>query len=153
MSTTRRIKKELDDINTNPPTNCSAGPIDDNLYSWRASIVGPENSPYVDGLFYLKIDFPYDYPFKPPKISFITKIYHCNINSSGGICLDILKDEWSPALTVSKLLLSICSLMDDPNPNDPLVPEIANLYKSDKEKHNQIAAKYTVKYATEYSGS
>jgi ubiquitin-conjugating enzyme E2 D/E len=153
MSTTRRIKKELDDITTNPPTNCSAGPIDDNLYSWQASIMGPENSPYVGGFFYLKIDFPSDYPFKPPKISFITKIYHCNINSSGGICLDILKDEWSPALTISKLLLSICSLMDDPNPNDPLVPEIANLYKSNKEKHNQIATKYTAKYATEYSES
>ena len=153
MSTLRRIKKEYDDIANQPPTNCSAGPIDNNFYSWQATIIGPENSPYVDGLFYLKIDFPQDYPFKPPKIYFITKIYHCNINSSGGICLDILKDQWSPALTISKLLLSICSLMDDPNPNDPLVSEIANLYKSDKERHDKIAKEYTKKYASEFTNS
>jgi len=154
MSTLRRIKKELDEMTSSPPANCSAGPIDDdNLYSWQATIMGPENSPYVDGVFYLKIDFPEDYPFKPPKIYFLTKIYHCNINSSGGICLDILKDQWSPALTISKLLLSICSLMDDPNPDDPLVAEIANLYKVNKYRHDEIATAYTAKYAMEFSES
>ena len=151
MSTLRRIKKELEDIQTSPPANCSAGPISDDLYSWQATIMGPENSPYVNGVFYLKINFPHDYPFKPPKIYFLTKIYHCNINSSGGICLDILKEQWSPALTISKLLLSICSLMDDPNPDDPLVPEIANLYQLNRVKHDQIASTYTHKYAIEYS--
>ena len=138
MSTIRRIKKELEEITTTPPTNCSAGPIDDDLYEWEASIIGPENSPYQGGVFNLKINFPYDYPFKPPKIYFTTRIYHCNINSSGGICLDILKDQWSPALTISKILLSICSLINDPNPDDPLVPDIANLYKIDKTKHDRL---------------
>ena len=150
MSTIRRIKKELEELKKSPPCNCSAGPLKDNLYEWQASIIGPENSPYKTGIFYLKINFPYDYPFKPPKIRFITKIYHCNINSSGGICLDILKEQWSPALTIGKLLLSICSLMDDPNPDDPLVPEIAHLYRTNKEKHDQIAAAFTLKYTTEY---
>ena len=92
--------------------------------------MGPSDSPYQDGVFHLNIHFPTDYPFKPPKITFITKIYHPNINSNGVICLDILKNQWSPALTISKVLLSICSLICDPNPDDPLVPEIANLYKS-----------------------
>lgn len=147
MSTIRRIQKELEEITSNPPNNCSAGVVDDNLYKWTASIIGPENSPYKGGIFKLEINFPEDYPFNPPKIRFLTKIYHCNINSSGGICLDILKDQWSPALTISKILLSICSLIDDPNPDDPLVPEIANLYKINREKHDNLANKYTLEYA------
>jgi ubiquitin-conjugating enzyme E2 D/E len=109
--------------------------------------MGPEGSPYHGGVFYLKIHIPADYPFKAPHISFITKIYHCNVNVNGSICLDILKDNWSPALTISKALLSICSLMDDPNPNDPLVYEIAELLKKDKAKHDANAREMTMLYA------
>ncbi|XP_063564553.1 ubiquitin-conjugating enzyme E2 D4 isoform X11 [Gorilla gorilla gorilla] len=93
------------------------------------------DSPYQGGVFFLTIHFPTDYPFKPPKVAFTTKIYHPNINSNGSICLDILRSQWSPALTVSKVLLSICSLLCDPNPDDPLVPEIAHTYKADREKY------------------
>jgi len=145
--TSRRIKKELDELNLSPPTNCSAGPVGDDLYKWQATIMGPEGSPYHGGIFFLKIEFPADYPFKPPRIQFSTPIYHCNINSSGSICLDILKDQWSPALTISKLLLSICSLMDDPNPNDPLVPEIADLLRKNKPLHDENAREMTLRYA------
>lgn len=147
MGTIKRINTELIEITKNPPSNCSAGIADDNIHQWQATIMGPEGSPYHGGIFYLKIDFPIDYPFKPPKILFLTKIYHCNINSSGGICLDILKDQWSPALTISKVLLSICSLMDDPNPNDPLVPEIADLLKKNKAEHDELARICTMQYA------
>jgi ubiquitin-conjugating enzyme E2 D/E len=145
--TTRRIKKELDELNLAPPTNCSAGPLGDDLYKWQATIVGPEGSPYHGGIFFLNIEFPSDYPFKPPRINFSTPIYHCNINSNGSICLDILKDKWSPALTISKLLLSICSLIDDPNPNDPLVPEIADLLRKNKPLHDENAREMTMRYA------
>ena len=142
-----RINKELTDLQQNPPDNCSAGPKKDDLFEWTATILGPSDSPYSGGVFELSVHFPTDYPFKPPKVYFNTKIYHPNINSNGGICLDILKENWSPALTVSKLLLSICSLLTDPNPDDPLVPEIANIYKQDKPKYTTNARNWTQKYA------
>lgn len=109
--------------------------------------MGPADSPYQGGIFQLEIHFPVDYPFKPPKVRFLTKIYHPNVNASGGICVDILKDQWSPGLTISKVLLSICSLLTDPNPDDPLVPEIANVYKDDRERYEATARKWTRDYA------
>jgi ubiquitin-conjugating enzyme E2 D/E len=147
MGTIKRIKKELLELERTPPENCSAGPINDNdLFQWRATIMGPQGSPYEGGIFNLKISLPADYPFKAPHIIFTTKIYHCNVNSNGSICLDILKDNWSPALTISKALLSICSLMDDPNPNDPLVPDIANLFVKDRARHDANARAYTMEH-------
>ncbi|KAG3278197.1 ubiquitin-conjugating enzyme E2 D4 isoform X1 [Ictidomys tridecemlineatus] len=131
----KRIQKELTDLQRDPPAQCSAGPVGDDLFHWQATIMGPNDSPYQGGVFFLTIHFPTDYPFKPPKVAFTTKIYHPNINSNGSICLDILRSQWSPALTVSKVLLSICSLLCDPNPDDPLVPEIAHTYKADREKY------------------
>jgi len=109
--------------------------------------MGPDDSPFSGGVFFLNIHFPTDYPFKPPKCNFTTRIYHPNINSNGSICLDILKDQWSPALTISKVLLSISSLLTDANPDDPLVPEIAHIYKSDRAKYEATAREWTRKYA------
>ena len=119
----------------------------DDLFHWQATIMGPTDSPYAGGVFMVKIHFPPDYPFKPPKVNFVTRVYHPNINQNGSICLDILKDQWSPALTISKVLLSICSLLTDPNPDDPLVPEIAHLYKTDKYRYEETARQWTIKYA------
>ena len=146
-SSARRIQKELAEISLEPPTNCSAGPKGDNLYEWVSTIVGPTGSPYKDGVFFLDIQFPTDYPFKPPKVTFRTRIYHCNVNSSGQICLDILKEQWSPALTISKVLLSICSLLTDANPHDPLVGSIAQQLLQDKESHDKTAQEWTKRYA------
>lgn len=144
----KRINKELSDFTKDPPANCSAGPVGDDMFNWQATIMGPQDSPYAGGVFFLNITFPPDYPFKPPKIHFTTKIYHCNVNSNGAICLDILKDQWSPALTITKVLLSVSSLLTDPNPHDPLVPDIAQQFLKDRNKHDAVAREITQKYAT-----
>ncbi|XP_056300204.1 ubiquitin-conjugating enzyme E2 E1-like isoform X2 [Pseudoliparis swirei] len=144
----KRIQKELADITLDPPPNCSAGPKGDNIYEWRSTILGPPGSVYEGGVFFLDIAFTSDYPFKPPKVTFRTRIYHCNINSQGVICLDILKDNWSPALTVSKVLLSICSLLTDCNPADPLVGSIATQYTTNRAEHDRTAKQWTKRYAT-----
>ncbi|CAL9030316.1 unnamed protein product [Prunus brigantina] len=143
----KRILKELKDLQKDPPTSCSAGPVAEDMFHWQATIMGPADSPYAGGVFLVTIHFPPDYPFKPPKVAFRTKVFHPNINSNGSICLDILKEQWSPALTISKVLLSICSLLTDPNPDDPLVPEIAHMYKTDKNKYETTARSWTQKYA------
>ncbi|CAN1254235.1 Ubiquitin-conjugating enzyme E2-17 kDa [Linum perenne] len=90
----KRILKELKDLQKDPPTSCSAGPVAEDMFHWQATIMGPPDSPYAGGVFLVSIHFPPDYPFKPPKP---------NINSNGSICLDILKEQWSPALTISKV--------------------------------------------------
>ncbi|KAF0912171.1 hypothetical protein E2562_013059 [Oryza meyeriana var. granulata] len=143
----KRIQKELMDLRKDPPTSCSAGPAGEDLFHWQATIMGPSDSPYAGGVFFVNIHFPPDYPFKPPKVNFQTKVYHPNINSNGSICLDILKEQWSPALTISKVLLSISSLLTDPNPDDPLVPEIAHIYKSQRPRYEEMARAWTQKYA------
>uniref|UniRef100_A0A3B3SB96 E2 ubiquitin-conjugating enzyme n=1 Tax=Paramormyrops kingsleyae TaxID=1676925 RepID=A0A3B3SB96_9TELE len=125
-----------------------AGPKGDNIYEWRSTILGPPGSVYEGGVFFLDIAFTPDYPFKPPKVTFRTRIYHCNINSQGVICLDILKDNWSPALTISKVLLSICSLLTDCNPADPLVGSIATQYTTNRAEHDRTAKQWTKRYAT-----
>ena len=148
MSDIKRLTKELKDMQKDDISNLSAAPINDNLHEWEAVILGPIGTPYEGGIFYLSISIPSNYPFKPPIVIFKTKIYHPNINSAGNICLDILKTQWSPALTISKILLSICSLLSDPNPNDPLVPDIANLLKDNPELYFKTAKEWTSIYAS-----
>lgn len=144
----RRIKKELEDITKDPPGGCSCGPkTETNLFEWSGMIMGPADSPFSGGVFSVSIYFPVDYPFKPPKVSFTTRIYHPNVNDSGVICLDILKTKWSPALTISKVLLCILSLLTDPNPDDPLWPEVAHEYKTNRALYDTKAREWTEKYA------
>ncbi|XP_057804423.1 ubiquitin-conjugating enzyme E2 28-like isoform X3 [Salvia miltiorrhiza] len=146
----KRILKELKDLQKDPPTSCSAGwillvarPVVKDMFHWQATIMGPTDSLYSRDVFFVTIHFPPDYPFKPLKVAFKTKVFHPNINSNGSICLDILKEQWSPALTISKVLLSICLLLTDSNPDDPLIPEIAHMYKTDRVKYESTAHSWT----------
>ncbi|CEQ42981.1 SPOSA6832_04844, partial [Sporobolomyces salmonicolor] len=206
----KRIARELADLKKDAlPPGCQAGPVDDaNSFEWRATIEGPPDSPYENGVFNLAITLPQDYPFRPvrrrtrsldraregcgslvshllqPKVVFLTKIYHANINTQGGICLDILKNQWSPALcvvpfqpadnrakpdgrfvcrSIVKVLLSVASLLADPNPrsststssnaspadsinhhaDDPLMPDIAQRYLKNRKEHDKTAREWT----------
>jgi ubiquitin-conjugating enzyme E2 D/E len=144
-----RLGKELREMANEPPENCSAGIANDDIKHWNATILGPNNSPFENGIFRLDIFFPDNYPFKAPKIFFKTRIFHPNIDYRGRICLDIINERWTPLMTVSKALLSISSILDDPNPDDPMEPEIAKLYKEDIEKYITTAKEWTARYASE----
>ena len=147
----KRIKKELEEINkAELEEGYSAGPEDDSdMFKWKATIPGPEESPYEGGVFELSVEFPKDFPFKPPKVEFTTKVYHPNVKSTGTICLDILKDAWSPDITISKVLMAINNLLINPNIEHPLEEEIAKQYKEDKAAFDKTAKDWTEKYAKE----
>ncbi|KAF2828837.1 hypothetical protein CC86DRAFT_198801 [Ophiobolus disseminans] len=150
----KRISWELTCYNRDPPSSFMCGPIGDDLFHWQGTIMGPPDSPYRGGVWFLAIGYPTDYPWKPPKVNFTTRIYHPNIDSNGSISCDILRDQWSPALTVPKVLLSICSFLDNPfgdcNSNahtECLVPEIAHVYWTDRQRYNATAREWTRRYA------
>lgn len=147
----KRIQSELKTIKTEIKENPNILRVDcdsdNNITKWDAVIKGPKDTPYENGIYQLSLNFPSDFPFKPPRVNFITKVYHPNVSPDGSICLDILKDQWSPALSISKVLLSICALMSDPNPNDPLNPEVAHVYKNDRKKFDATVRDWAEKYS------
>ena len=125
----------------------SLEPIGASMSEWSAILQGPKDTPYENGEFKMKITIPQMYPFSPPKVTCITPIYHPNIDTSGNICVDILKNSWSASLTLEKVMLSISSLLNEPNPDDPLRSDVARLYKKDRKKYNETAILHTQKYA------
>lgn len=152
-SSLKRLNKEYKDLLAIPNKSDIANqmyiiaPVNGDLHHWHAQIFGPKDTPYGGGFFKLDIKFTNNYPFKPPAVQFMTKIYHPNINDKGFICLDLLKDQWTPAVTIEKLLYSIISLLNDPNPKDPLAPEVATVYLNNIVKFKQTAKEWTIKYA------
>jgi len=150
-----RIKKELGDCKKDPKTSGLKVELVDetDLMHWKAEIKGPQETPYEGGKFAVDIVLPSDYPFVPPKMKFDTKVWHPNISSeSGAICLDILKNEWSPALTVRTALISLQALMSAPEPDDPQDAVVAKQYKESKEEFNKTAKYWTDTYATGIKG-
>jgi ubiquitin-conjugating enzyme E2 D/E len=96
---------------------------------------------------------PADYPFKPPLLKFTTRVYHPNVDRQGGICLDLLKENWSSAFTIQRVLLALSALLDKPNPEDPLMPDIATEYKTNPALFAAKARECTLKYAAPAGGA
>jgi len=148
----KRICAELKLMENNPVEGVRVTPTDD-MFTWHAEIMGPEDSAYHGGVFELLINFPEDYPFVPLRVQFVTKVYHCNINEDGQICLDILKADsdrggkWSPSLRVGTVMQSIRSLLTDPNPDSPLRSEIAVLFKHSRPAHDENVRRWIATHA------
>jgi len=115
----------------------------ENIYVWEAKIFGSKNSLYENLEFKVRIQIPVNYPLEPPYIKFITPIFHVNINPNGDICLDILKNKWSPLLSIRSLLISIINLLNEPNYDDPLNGEVYRIYKEDYEKYKNAIKDYS----------
>lgn len=146
----RRLVKELQVMETDPPENTWARPKSmSNLLKWRAKIRGPEGSPYESGVFELALSFPVAYPFEAPIVRFTTPLYHCNVNALGYICVDVLDEQqcWSPGLTVDKLLLSLSALLNDADPLTAYNTEAAGLFLQDRERYDSIARSWTQRHA------
>ncbi len=150
MSALKRLNQELINISESENPLISAYPNNDDMFLWYAQIIGPEGTPYENGVFKLEIKFSDRYPYVSPKMKFLTKIYHCNISPGGEICLDILKSQWTPVLTLSKVLLSICSLLNEPNASDPLNTEAGKQYTENINTYNDIAKSWTYQYAMNF---
>ena len=148
-----RILSDLKNLLNNdiPETIKDVEINDEDMYAEHyVFLKGPKDTPFENGIFKLSIKMPTDYPYKPPKIYFMTRVYHPNIASDGSICIDILKDQWSSALRLNTVILSLSDLLANPNPNDPLVPDIANEYRTNKEKYNLKVIDYVKKYASNF---
>lgn len=145
-----RMKKELGDLQKNKGKDgVGADLVNGSLTHLKGFIKGPADSPYEGGYFVVDIQIPAQYPFQPPKMRFDTKVWHPNISSANGaICLDILKDEWSPALTIRTTLLSLQVLLSCPNPDSPQDAQVADQFKSNYKGWEQTAKYWTLTYAT-----
>uniref|UniRef100_A0A3Q2HSD4 E2 ubiquitin-conjugating enzyme n=2 Tax=Equus TaxID=9789 RepID=A0A3Q2HSD4_HORSE len=117
-----------------------------NLLTWQGLIV-PDNPPYDKGAFRIEINFPAEYPFKPPKITFKTKIYHPNIDEKGQVCLPVISAEnWKPATKTDQVIQSLIALVNDPQPEHPLRADLAEEYSKDRKKFCKNAEEFTKKY-------
>ncbi|KIW02194.1 uncharacterized protein PV09_06351 [Verruconis gallopava] len=132
MNVTKRLQSELMNLMMSPTPGISAFPNDADLLNWTATMEGPSETPYAGLSLKLSFEFPSTYPLTPPTVLFKTPIYHPNIDFSGRICLDILKEKWSAIYNVQTVLLSLQSLLGEPNNASPLNGEAAELWDKDQ---------------------
>ncbi|KAE9593435.1 hypothetical protein Lal_00028776 [Lupinus albus] len=142
QSVLRRLQSELMALMMSGDSGISAFPEEDNIFSWKGTIKGSKDTVFEDTEYKLFLSFPNDYPFKPPKVKFETTCFHPNVDVHGNICLDILQDKWSSAYDVRTILLSIQSLLGEPNTSSPLNPQAAQLWCNQEEYRKVVEKLY-----------
>ncbi|BFZ63010.1 Ubiquitin-conjugating enzyme E2 1 [Saitoella coloradoensis] len=148
-SRTRRVMKEIDDCLKDKTSGVEVETVGSDISHLKGRFRGPPGTPYEGGTFQVDIKIPTEYPFRPPRMNFDTKVYHPNVSSqTGAICLDILKDQWSPVLTLKSALISLQSLLCSPEPNDPQDAEVARHYLSNRAGFDETAKYWTKTYAS-----
>jgi ubiquitin-conjugating enzyme E2 N len=143
----KRIIKETERLQTEPVAGIGVTVSPTNPRHFFVALAGPVDTPYQNGRFHLELFLPGGYPLDPPKVRFLTPLYHPNVDRLGRICLDILKDKWSPALQIRTVLLSIQAMLSTPEPSDPLDARVAQHFIRDKVDAERTAKAYTEKYA------
>jgi len=147
MAATRRLQGELQDLRTAGLKAFRDVQVDEsNILLWQGLLV-PDAAPYNKGAFKIEIQFPPEYPFKPPKIVFKTKIYHPNVDEKGQICLPIVSVEnWKPATKTEQVIQALANLINEPEPDHPLRGDLAEEYTRDKKKFMKNAEEFTKKH-------
>ncbi|EIW85356.1 ubiquitin-conjugating enzyme [Coniophora puteana RWD-64-598 SS2] len=143
-SVTKRLSNELMTLMMSSSPGISAFPkSDSNLFDWAGTIEGPTGTIYEGLAFRMSISFPSNYPYAAPTIKFDTPCYHPNVDlATGAICLDILQDKWSAVYSVQTVLLSLQSLLGEPNNASPLNTDAANTWSSPKEYKERLMKNY-----------
>jgi len=145
--TPKRIQLDLDELERHPLEGVNVGPINDNLYEWMVALDGPSGTVYEGGVFFVDISIPTNYPFSPPAVKFRTRIYHPNIDSQGRVCIDLIASNWTPEMTMYKVVEGILSLLYCCQPEDALVPAIGLMYLNDYEEFTRVAKMWTKRYS------
>eukprot|EP00271_Cylindrocystis_brebissonii_P008995 TRINITY_DN23569_c0_g1_i1.p1 TRINITY_DN23569_c0_g1~~TRINITY_DN23569_c0_g1_i1.p1 ORF type:complete len:203 (+),score=37.27 TRINITY_DN23569_c0_g1_i1:370-978(+) len=145
-----RVQKEVEEIHKDKSlSGVSVKLVGDDLSKMKGFVNGPPDTPYEGGVFVVDISLPGDYPFKPPKMRFITKVWHPNVSSqNGAICLDILKEQWSPAFTVKTCLLCLQALLSSPQPDDPQDAVVAGQFLKEHANFVSTAQHWTEAFAS-----
>ncbi|CAK9184350.1 unnamed protein product [Ilex paraguariensis] len=142
QSVLKRLQSELMALMMGGDSGISAFPEEDNIFCWKGTITGSKDTVFEGTDYKLSFSFPTDYPFKPPKVKFETGCFHPNVDVYGNICLDILQDKWSSAYDVRTILLSIQSLLGEPNTSSPLNTQAASLWSNQEEYRKMVEKLY-----------
>ncbi|KAJ3124834.1 Ubiquitin-conjugating enzyme E2 G2 [Physocladia obscura] len=146
----KRLMTEYRELTVNAPEGITAGPIrEDNVFEWEALISGPADTPYEDGVFVASLRFPNDYPLSPPQMQFVPPLFHPNVYDDGRVCISILhapgddplgyelaSERWSPVQSVEKILLSVVSMLAEPNPDSGANIDACKLWRDDRDAFN-----------------
>lgn len=144
----RVLQKQLKEVQKDASCGFSAGLVDDNIFKWRVAIIGPQKTPYDGGIFPALLEFPQEFPDLPPKMKFLCPMFHPNISENGDVCISILhppgedqyeyedrSERWLPIQSVESILISVISMLSDPNCESPANFEAARVYRNDRREY------------------